>query len=454
MVPTPRLLLLLALALPFVALDQQGIAVVVAAGALSAAAADYRLAADASRLGVVREVADKLSLGAWSPVRLVLRNGTARHLRFRVRDLPPPEFRVAGGPDLGEGVQPGEVGPGEESRLDYRVYPPRRGDFDFGSLHVRIPGPLGLVWRSRQVPASNRRVRVYPNLRDLRRYDLMARRGLALEAGARAVRVAGASTEFERLREYGPDDEFRRINWKATARRDRLIVNQFEAERSQNLVIVLDAGRLMAAPAAEDEDANAALAQEEEVVGLTKLDYALNAALLLAYVATGRGDRVALLAYADDVRAYRPPARGRQAFLGMLRAFYNVRAEPVEPDHGRAFSFLAGRKLRRSLVVLFTDLADRESSSTLVAHLRQAARHHQVVCVTLADPTVARPARAIPRTVEALYAKAVAQRLQTDRAAVLGTLAQGGVMTLDTSANELSPRLVSAYLQIKQRGRI
>ena len=231
----------------------------------------------------------------------------------------------------------------------------------------------------------------------------MVRRGLETQAVGRPVRAPGASTEFERLRDYVPDDEFRRINWKATARRGQPIVNQFEAERSQNLVILLDAGRSMAA-LAEARGRGQCLDGDERDdldAGLTQLDYALNAALLLAYVASMRGDRVALLAYADDVRAFVPPQRGRRALLATVQTLYNLRAEPVEPDHGRAFDFLGKRNLRRSLVVLFTDLADRESSTSLASHVLRAARHHLVVCVTLGDPNVRRPAAQVARSTAA-----------------------------------------------------
>jgi uncharacterized protein (DUF58 family) len=252
-----------------------------------------------------------------------------------------------------------------------------------------------------------------------------------------------------------PDDEFRRINWKATARRGRPIVNQYEAERSQNVVLMIDTGRLMGARAdSPTGDEASALVEGETPVGLTKLDHALNAALLLAYVAGLRGDRVALLAYHDTVRLFVPPTRGRRVFLRMVDAFYGLTPEPVEADHGLAFQFLAARNLRRSLVLLFTDLADRESSSVLVAHLLRAARHHQVVCVTLGDPTVARPAAARPRDAQSLYEKMVAQRLLDERTAVLATLTHRGVYTLDTDADRLSPTLVTAYLELQERARI
>src|SRR5439155_15742778 len=224
--------------------------------------------------------------------------------------------------------------------------------------------------------------------------------------------------------------------------------NQFEAERSQNLVVLLDAGRAMAALAereTEDEDAEP---------GLTKLDYALNASLLLAYVASMRGDRVALLAYADDVRTFVPPQRGRRALLATVQALYNLRAEEVEPDHGRAFDFLGKRNLRRSLVVLFTDLADRESSANLAAHILRAARQHLVVCVTLGDPNVRRPAEQRPTDGPSLYEKMVAQQLLDDRVAVLAQLAAYGVLSVDTDADALNPRLIGTYLELKHRGRV
>jgi uncharacterized protein (DUF58 family) len=298
-------------------------------------------------------------------------------------------------------------------------------------------------------------VRVYPDLRQLRRFDLMARRGIELDAGQRPLRAPGASTEFERLREYLPDDEYRHINWKASARRGKLIVNQYEAERSQNLVIMIDAGRLMAARVdAPEGDAADALLAGDVPAGLTKLDYALNAALLLAYVGVRRGDRVALLAYADEVRVFTPPGRGRPAFFKMVEALYNLQVEAVEPDHGLAFAYLAARNLRRSLVVLFTDLADRETSARLVAHLSRAARHHLTLCVTLDDPTVIRPAVEPPGDVTALYEKMVAQRLLDDRASLLAVLRQGGVVCVDARADTLTPRVVETYLDLKLRGRV
>ena len=281
-------------------------------------------------------------------------------------------------------------------------------------------------------------MRVYPNLLDLRRYELQVRRGLELEAGTRVARRFGAGTELERLREYVPDDELRRVNWKATARRGVAISNEYETERSQNVVVLLDAGRLMRAVAD----------------GLTKLDHALNAGLLLTYAAGRRGDRVSLLAYADQVKAFLPPRRGRRAFLSILETLYRLEPELTESDHARAFSYLHGRGLRRSLLVLFTDLSDPEPSRALVAHLARAARQHLVALVTVADPSITTPATRDPRDAQELYEKVVAQRLLAERRQVLAMLGGRGVITLDLPADKLSAQVVATYLELKARGRL
>jgi uncharacterized protein (DUF58 family) len=446
-VPTPRLFALLLLAAPFGAAGGPFVLLAIAIALLAtlAATTDWFLAADGRRLRASRLLAsDKLSLGDWNPVQLRLENTTGRTQHVHLRDIPPATFAI----DRAAPLFATQVAASTTTTLEYRAKPPRRGDATFGDLYLRVAGPLGLVQRTFRQHGSAQLVRVYPNLRELRRYDLLMRRGLEAQPAGRPVRVAGASTEFERVREYLPDDEFRRVNWKATARRGQPMVNQFEAERSQNLVVLLDAGRVMAALADRPAD------ESTTDTGLTKLDHALNAALLLAQVASQRGDRVALLAYTDDIRVFVPLQRGRRALLATVHAMYNLRAEPVEPDHGRAFDFLAHRNLRRSLVVLFTDLADRESSSTLATHLLRAARQHQVVCVTLGDPNVRRPASMRPTDAASLYEKMVAQQLLDDRAAVLAHLAAYGVLTVDTDADKLNPRLIGTYLELKQRGRV
>jgi uncharacterized protein (DUF58 family) len=374
-VPTGRLyLLLLASALPLAlddALPGLWLATPLGLGVLALAVLlEWRMGPGGRAFTARRISPDRLSIGVENPIEVVVHNAGGRSTAILVRDeLPPalPSDRL---------VLVGRVAAGAEARLQYTVTPPRRGDFQFDRIVLRWRGALGLAWRQRAFPAEQG-IKVYPNLRDLHRYDLLVRRGLLSDAGSRLARRFGPGTEFERLREYVPDDEYRRINWKATARRGVPIVNEFETERSQNVLIALDSGRLMAAVAD----------------GLTKLDHALNAGLLLTYAASLRGDRVALLCYADRVSAFLPPRRGRRAFLQILERLYRLQAEPTESDHAAAFSYLAARNPRRSLLVLFTDLSEPESARALVAHLARASSRHLVAVCTVSDPALTVPGR-------------------------------------------------------------
>jgi uncharacterized protein (DUF58 family) len=436
MQPTRRLLLILLLPAVLLALGSLEplfllLAAVALLLALGAVGLDWSLVPGPGAVVVRRRHEPRLSLGADNLVRLEVANSSPRPLRFVLRDGTPPACQASAL------YLRGEAPPGDRATVRYTVRPLRRGDHAFGDAVLRWESPLGLLRRQAAVPLAEV-VKVYPNLLEIRKYDLLARRGRLQEAGLRASRRFGTGTEFESLREYQPDDDYRRINWKATARRGRPMTAEFETERSQNVLAVLDAGRLMAT----------------EVGGLTKLDHALNTSLLLAYVAGLRGDRVGLLAFSDRVLAYLPPRRGRRAFLSMLAALYNLAAEPVEPDFDRAFQFLATRQMRRSLLVLFTDLTDRDVSSALVQHLSRLARQHLAVCVTLSDPAVLAAASATPSTTAAVYERVVAARLLEERAEVLGALRQRGAITLDVPADRLTVAVVNKYLELKARTRL
>ncbi|GAC1428113.1 MAG: DUF58 domain-containing protein [Chloroflexota bacterium] len=436
MLPTPRLL---ALALPGALL--LGFAAESALWLLSALAylfalaglvgLDWRRTPAPASLRVERRVEQRLSLGAANHVVVHLANHSRFPLHVVVRDEPP-----AGVVSAGESGRV-KLGPGGAGTLRYVVQPPRRGDMRFGRVNVRYPGLLGLVTRQSSY-ALEQEVKVYPNLRDVRAYELAARSGLLREAGLRRVRRLGAGSEFERLRDYHPDDEYRRIDWAATARRGRPITVDYQIERAQNVLVVLDVGRLMAAP----------------VGFLSKLDCAVNTALLLSYVCLRQGDNVGLLAFADRVVSYISPRGGTGQFDRLLETLYNVRVVPVEPDYTRAFNEVALRARRRSLVVMFTDVADPGASRLLNAALARAATRHLPICATLRDPVVAAYATAPALDSDAVYRRVAALSLLEARAATLRLLAARGVITLDVPADRLSPAVIDKYLAIKARGRL
>ncbi|HMA36589.1 MAG TPA: DUF58 domain-containing protein [Chloroflexia bacterium] len=437
-VPTPRLIGIALGAAPLIALQAVApgflaLAGLYILGVIGAALVDWRQSPAPGRFRLERLSESKLSLGAENPITIRLQDprpaGPA--VRFLVRDTPPGDFR-ASALTLG-----GRIGPRQELRPQYTVYPPHRGDFAFGDLYLRVWTAWGLLTRQARHPQAAA-VKVYPNLLDVRRYEMLARRGQLFELGLKNARRLGSGTEFERLRDYVPGDDYRQMAWAATARRGKPIVIEYETERSQPILLLLDAGRLMSAPVGD----------------LAKLDYAINTCLLLTFVATIKGDRVGLLVFADKVLSYYPPRRGRAQFLSLLEALYNVQAQPVESDYAAATQYLTQRHPRRSLTILFTDVLDRASASGLIPPIARLAPRYLPLVVAVGDPTVSQSATAVPDRSAQLYARAVARQLLNDRHETLEALAARGVLTVDVPAGDLSVAVINRYLELKARGQL
>ncbi len=400
-------------------------------GSLALLIADWGLAPDGSAWEATRRHDSRLSLAAQNRIEVdvLLRRGL-RPLRAWLRDETPPPFGI----DADDRILVATITPGRPHTFIYHVRPPRRGDYRFGDLHLRWETPLGLLRRTRRIPAAGP-VKVYPNLVDVRKYDLLLRRNRLMDLGLRTRRIQGAGGEYARLRDYLPDDEYRRINWKATARRGKPITTEFEAERSQNVMILLDTGRMMRSPVGD----------------IAKLDYAVNAVLLLAYVATQKGDKVGLLAFADAPTAWVAPRSGKGQFQRMLELLYAVESVPVEPDYGAALAALDARRLKRSLVLVFTELTGSVSTEMLVRQMVRLRTRHLPLLVTVGDPTVQALARQPITGSDALYQRTVAEGLLEERRLALDRLQRAGVLTLDVPADELSVAVINRYLEIKER---
>ena len=432
MLPRTRLLALLCAAAALAALGDVSPAFLVIAVALALAGVilaviDFRATPRIRPGDITRDAPPQLSIGAPQRIGLhLVTSGPA--IVARVRDEVPHSFSVD------PRVVSLRVPAGGEATAEYVVRPRHRGSFRFGSLHSRARGPLGLVERQSRMPADAP-ANVYPDLREIRRYEVSLRRGLASDSGQRRTRMAGAGSAFERLREYEPDDDPRSISWTATARRGRPISVEYEAERQQRVLVLLDAGRMMASTLGE----------------LTKLDHAVNTALMLAYVADRKGDEVGLLGFSDTVRSYLVPRRGRRQFLRVTEELRRLEVTTTETDYRAAFEFLRSRTARRALVVLFTDLVDDEASRGLVAAVTRLAGSNLVLCCLLGDPRLAEVAAQVPSSSRGLYELVVAQEVGDARARALATLRQRGVHILDVPADRLTAAAIGRYLELKKR---
>lgn len=380
------------------------------------------------RVEVRREVRSVLSVGRSNPVTLHVRSRSRRALDVDVTD---DVFESAAVEGLPARVM---LPPHGAAILRYQVRPHRRGAYRLGDPTVRHPSPLRLWIRQLRLPASDE-VHVYPDVQALRAWELLARQDRA-HAMTRATRRPGGENEFERLREHTRDDEFRAIDWKATARRQKLIARQYQLERNQTLELVLDAGRLMTT----------------ESQGLPLFDHALNASLLLAHVAARGGDRVGMLAFADRIRAAVAPATGRSTTIRLVRATYDLHPALVEPDYAAAFLHL-GRELRqRTLVVVLTRVADDVSAEALARCARGLLPRHLPLIVLLRDPEIEAMALAREDDDEAmLYRRAAAAEVLGWHDRLVRRLRALGAHVLDVEPRQLTADLVNRYLEIKVR---
>jgi len=308
----------------------------------------------------------------------------------------------------------------------------RRGRFTVGPAHLRMAGPLGLVWLQTRVPAEAA-VDVVPGLREMRAQRRMAARPELIRAGLHRLRQLDAGSAFESLRDYARGDDTRRLDWKATARHGRLIVRQHEAERSQTLMLCIDAGRLMA----------------ERFAGLQRLDHALAAALVLADVARAWRDKVGVLVFSDRQHVLLSPGRRLDDLPRRLAA---VEARPVEPDYPHALATVARTLGGRALVIVFSDAVDAEVSGPLAAGLAHLGRRHLALLIALRNPALADVAGRAVGDPGAAYRRAAAAELIAARAHALGGMREAGVRVADVAPEQAVPETVRRYLDVKRRG--
>ncbi|TLY50031.1 MAG: DUF58 domain-containing protein, partial [Gemmatimonadetes bacterium] len=308
---------------------------------------------EAGAVAVSRDAPPAFSVGRAAEVTYRWVNGTRRTVRLRLREVRP---------DLLGGTQPSRritVPRLGEARETVAVMPVRRGREQAGEFVVDVFGPLGLGRRRGRLPVSWDAA-VYPPLVSVRLRASVAQARRRREPGITPLRQIGEGRLFESLREWVPGDDLRHIDWKATARRRKVITRQYEAERRQQVLLVLDTGRLLTA----------------DIAGVSRLDYVVQAALELAYAAVQHDDNVGVMAFADGVQHFVAPQRGRLALKRVVDVLAVVEPRLVEPDYPGAFRYLAARNRKRALTVLFTDVIDRFASDALVANVAGLRPRH------------------------------------------------------------------------------
>ena len=384
-----------------------------------------------------RKVSEVMEISAQSEVNIVVANPTNLPLMVAVKDEPPSDFQWDAPTKRPDQILPllsTLLPPRSRVSLRYLVTPMRRGEFKFGEVNLRLSTPLMFVWLPVRYPLPQT-VRVLPNLAQARKYSLLMRKVRMREMGFRPIPLKGAGTEFSSLRDYLPDDDPRWIDWNATARRGRLVSKEFELERGQNIVAILDAGRVMAT----------------RLDGLTKLDHAVNAAAFVLFIAHNLEDRVGLMIFSDRIQRWLPPSKGVRQWESILEALRQVEPQLVEANYASAFAHLLQNLPRRSLLLIFTDLIDPDTSEALITHAKLLAEKHLVIVVALSDYELrSLLAEPIDETSD-LYRQAAAVAVLNDRLRAVAQLRESGVNVLDTSPEALFNALLEHYLLAKRR---
>jgi uncharacterized protein (DUF58 family) len=387
-----------------------------------------------AQLGIQRLWTEPLILGRRSAATIEISNRSRAPLYISlVEGLPHSLCRQPESPLIA-------VPAAASARHDYTVVPVTRGDIAVSDLYLRYRSTLGLAERWATAGLSQT-VRVFPDLVQAGHDALYLIRSRQIELEKRRKRQRGQGRDFESLREYRRGDEMRTICWTATARRNQLTTRVFQVERSQTVWIVVDAGRLLRAEVRDVNRANPA----------QKLDYAVDAALSLAQVASQSGDRVAVLAYGREIQQLIGAGRGPLHLRAILDALAQVHGEASEANHARAVRMLLHRQSRRALIVWLTDFAETPTTPEVVEYAMHLTSRHLMVFAAIAQPDLTNLAAEVPQNVDDMFRQAAALEVVERRNRLLRALRDRGVLVADVAAAGLAGAVVNRYLEVKDR---
>ncbi len=394
----------------------------------AAAVADLAISPTPPLVDVQRETGDIMSVGARNAVKIWFTNRNRAAITVEFDDEPPAPCDTEGLPfEI-------ELPP---DRARYRVYhtrPHHRGTNQFGKIYIRSRSNLSLWYLHHEIDVPLA-VRIYPDIQAVHAMELLARRNRVAELGLRLSRLMGRGSEFERLREYRREDEYRSIDWKATAKHQKLISREYTVERNQNILILLDAGRSMC----------------NEVDGITHLDRGLNAAIILSYIALRQGDYVGLMSFSNKIERFVRPMRGAGAVQTIIRSVYNLEPQYDASDYGLMVEEVRRRFRKRSLVILITAALDELHLATISKHMRQIRSPHLVLGAFLRNVPLYERVNAVPDTDVEAFQIAAAAEMVTSQRTQIAELQEQGQYAIESLPEDLSADLISQYLEIKAR---
>ncbi len=324
--------------------------------------------------------------------------------------------------------------PFQKTTIEYFLQPRERGSYHFGNINVYVQGPLNLVRRRFIFPAE-KTVKVYPSYIQMRRFSLMAVANHLQQTGVKRMRKLGHSLEFEQIKEYVRGDDYRTINWKATARHGDLMVNNYTDERSQQVYCLVNKGRVMKMP----------------FDGMSLLDYAINASLVISNVALQKQDKAGLITFSQNLDAFLPADKKPTQINLILETLYKQQTNFLEPDFEKLFSAVRNRISHRSLLVLFTNFESIESLKRELPFLKRLAHYHLLMVVFFENTELKTLAEAKALTTEDIYIKTIADKYRHEKKLIARELQAQGIISVLTTPQQLTINTLNKYLELKNR---
>lgn len=375
-----------------------------------------------------RFVAERFSNGDENKVVLRFRNHFPFPVTGGVIDELPVQFQER------NWIRRIKIESNQEFRMEYILRPLTRGEYVFGNINAYVNGPLRLV-RRRFTFYQEQLVKVYPSYLQMRRFQLLAISNRLQEAGVKRIRKLGHSLEFEQIKEYVRGEDYRTINWKATARKGDLMVNNYTDERSQQIYCIINKGRVMKMP----------------FQGMYLLDFAINAALVLSSVALAKHDKAGLITFSENLDAFLQADKKPTQINLILETLYNQKTRFLESDFEKLFSVIRNRITHRSLLVLFTNFESIESLQREMPSLQRMAKYHLLLVVLFENTELKQLQEGKAATLEAIYIKTIAEKFTFEKKLMVKELQKNGILSILTTPENLTINTINKYLEVKNR---
>jgi uncharacterized protein (DUF58 family) len=378
-----------------------------------------------------RDMMEKLSNGDRNEVRIHLENKYPFPVFLQVIDELPVQFQAR---DLSFRVF---LPPFGAKRLTYHVRPVKRGEYFFGAVNVLASTVLGLLQRRYQF-SNEQMVPVYPSFIQMRRYELLAISNRLTEAGIKKIRRIGQNMEFDQIKEYVAGDDPRRVNWKATARRNRLMVNTYQDEKSQQVYSLIDMGRAMKMPFEE----------------MTLLDYAINASLVISNIAMLKYDKAGVITFSHRIHKVLPAERKGLQMHKIMELLFGAKTGYLEPDYGKLYATVKQRLTQRSLLLLFTNFETLSNMQRQLTFFRRLAKDHLLVVIFFENTELRSFLDKQPESTQEIYYQTIAEKFSYEKKLIVKELEKYGIHAVYTAPQNLTVNTINKYLELKARGLI